>query len=282
MWFTIIVLFAYGQLPPPVREAGGAVSPPDSGGLLQVLISMGLPAAIVGMVIVALVFRREHPTVSRWAAFAAVGLFSALGIIEVVDRATARDLTITITPSDAAGSSQAGLPTEIEVSVNRGSTSLKKQPIRAVPAEAYRSRPLTVAQGGRGLAVMYENLQIGTLDRARLNDAGWRLAEECGTSGGQPRFWHTGRIYAGQNPRLGDSFYGKLRLRALRFAGDGQAVVTLTLEGRDPPMPLEIPIKNKGLGVQSFSEVADFYIAVREADFTTTQPWASFSVFSAQ
>ncbi|MGH8678192.1 MAG: hypothetical protein ACREUQ_07575, partial [Burkholderiales bacterium] len=134
-----------------------------------------------------------------------------------------------------------------------------------------------------GLSVKFEDQPIGQLNRERLLDVGWRPATECDDAeAGDPKFWSTHRVYLGREHNLGKTRYGVLKLNAKRFTGEGKAVVTLSLEGHEAPLPKDVAIANKGLGVQSFADVPEFYIAVREADFTVDPPWAAFSVFSIQ
>ncbi len=249
---------------------------------LELLVSLGLPSATIAMVLIALLFKRDHSKIAAWAGWAAVGLVAVIGIGQLV-QIWRGDVTIEMSPNDAVALDNSGRPVELEITVRRAGRILETITLKTIADDRYETRSLAVTGNEDRLSVLYENQPIGVLRRERLTDVGWRPAAECGSPGaGDPRFWSTHRVFVGREHNLGTTRYGILRLQAKRFTQDGKAVVALSLEGHDAPIPKDVPIANKGLGIQSFANVPDFYIAVREADFTVDPPWAAFSVFSIQ
>jgi hypothetical protein len=254
---------------------------------LELLVNLGLPSAIVGMVLIAVIFKRTHAKISAWAASIAVGLGGLFGAVQLVDIITGKDVTIRVEPSDAQAFTASGRPVELEIDAMRGAKVVATRRLEKLSERSYRSRPLVLGQlEGLFLGVEYQDFQLGVLDHQRLRDAGWHLAADCGNlrgeTAGEPKFWHTNRVHAGETYNLGSSQYGIVKIKARSFTRDGTALVTLTLGGHGQPRPAEVEIPNKGLEVQSFAEVPEFYIALREADFKTRNPWAAFSVFAKQ
>ena len=247
---------------------------------LELLVSVGLPTAVVAMVLIALVFKKDHSRIATWAGWAAVALVAVFGIGQLVEIWRGK-VQVEVVPKDASGFDSAGRPVDLEVRVRRGGRDLDSVTIPGMSQSLYEQRSLSAARSDSGLAVVFQQQPIGVLRRERLLDVGWHPATECGGAEiGDPKFWFTHRVYAGREHSLGATRYGMLKLRAIRFTQDGKAIVSLRLEGHETPIPMEIAIANKGLGIQSFADVPEFYIAVREADFTVDPPWAAFSVFS--
>ena len=224
----------------------------NNSNLFELLAKLGLPSAFVGMVLIAVIFKSTHRRVSAWAAVVAVCLVGVYGVIQLAEALSGRDIDITVSPTDAHAFTASG-PVALEISVSRGSSILKTARIDQ-PSKAN-----------------FED---------RLRNLGWRPSAECTVpADGTPAFWSTNRIYAGQTQRLGLTEYGLLRINAKQFTGTGETVVALELADRGQPVPQQVAIRNKGLEVQSFSDAADFFIAVREADFTADPAWAAFVVF---
>lgn len=252
---------------------------------LQFLVNLGLPSAFVGMVLIAILFKRSHGTISAWAASIAVGLVGLFGLIQLVDVLRGKDVIVQFEPADVQGFTPSGRPVDLKIEARRGSRVLNVRRVEKLSERAYKSRPLSLGEPqGAVYAVEYQDFQLGVLNQQRLRDAGWQPAEECARSAeeiaGTPRFWHTSRVHAGDTYKLGPSQYGAVQISARSFTSDGKALVTLALGGHGLPRPTEVAIANKGLDVQSFAEVPEFYIAVREADFESRNPWAAFSVFA--
>lgn len=249
---------------------------------LDILVSLGLPSAIVAMVLIALIFKRDHAKISTSAGWSAIGLVGILGIGQVVEIWRGQ-VSIDIAPSNVYAFDDIGHPVEVAITAERAGSTLESVTIKEIPDSQYADRSLALGPGDDGLTVMYHDQPIGKLNRRRLVDVGWQPGAECNNGdAGDPKFWSTHRVYVGRPHHLGNTRYGALKLIAKSFTGDGKAVVTLGLEGHESPIPNALAIANKGLGIQSFSAVPEFYIAVREADFTVDPPWAAFNVFSIQ
>ena len=246
---------------------------------LELLANLGLPSAFVGMVIIALVFKDAHAKVSLWAAGIAVVLVAVYGGTQLIESIRGSDISISFEPSDACAFTTTGDPVNLDISATRGGTVVATKTVQKLAESTYRTRRLAVDCSGTDLNVRYGDCQIGLLASDRLRAVGWRPAEEAMGSG-TPHYWYTNRVHAGQIQRLGETDYGTLRICAKSFTGSGEAVVALQLDGHSEPIPAEIAVMNKGLGVQSFSEIPEFYVAVREADFGASPPWAAFSVFA--
>jgi len=215
------------------------------------LAQLGLPSAFVGMVLIALIFKKTHHRVSTGAAVMAVCLVGVYGVIQLTEALSGGDIDIEVSPSDAHAFTASG-PVALKISVSRGNSVLKT---------AATDQPTR------------ENFED------RLRNLGWKPSTECTVPGDAREFWSTNRVYVGQTQRLGVTERGLLRISAKQFTRTGEAVVTLELADGRLPVPTQLAIKNKGLDVQSFPEVADFVIAVREADFGVDPAWAAFSVF---
>lgn len=251
-------------------------------GLLNLLVGLGLPSAIVAMVLIALVFRRDHKKLSVVAAAVAVALGTLLGVIQLADYVRG-DLEIQTSPADATAVMADGKPIDFDISVLRGGRVVKTQQIPQRAVTELEQRALGLDHLDSAFRVSYAGSPLGRIGDDRVRDLGWRPVAECReTEAGAPQFWSTYRVYVGREHRLGQTADGVLRLQAKRFTADGHAVLTLRLDGHDAPDPPEVSIPNKGLSTQTFPGVGDFYIAVREADFTGPQPWAAFSVFAIQ
>jgi hypothetical protein len=250
--------------------------------ILETLVSLGLPSAVVAMVLIALIFKRDHAQVSMWAGWSAIGLVGVMGVAQLVE-VSRGEISVDVTPGNVYAFDMSGQPVALEVAVTRAGSTIETFTVDKIPEGQYSSRRLSLGTGDDGLSVRFQERKIGRLTSGQLSDAGWRSATDCDNRDeGQPKFWATNRVHVGQSHKLGRTPYGMLKLVAKRFTGDGKAVVTLHLEGHQEPLPQQLEIANKGLGVQSFAEVPEFYIAVREADFTVDPPWAAFSVFSRQ
>ncbi len=251
--------------------------------MLKLLASLGLPVAFVGMVVIALVLKPINKTVSTWAAWIAVGLVAVLGVGELVNALRGSDISLAVEPSSVYAFTPEGQPIDLHITAARRTAVVASMNVPKQTEDLYASRPLALESVEKGLIVKHQGYPVGVLTRERLRDMGWRPSEELGPLGeGEPKYWYTNRVHAGQTQRLGESKYGVLSIHAKEFTGSGEAVVTLILQGHEGPLPSELRIPNKSLGTQSYSGIPEFYIALREADFAAEPPWAAFSVFSIQ
>jgi hypothetical protein len=220
---------------------------------IELLTKLGLPSAIIGIVLIAITFRRTHLKISAAAAAMAVFLVFLLGVVQLVHTVTDGDITIALAPADAHVLTANG-PASLKIAVVRGDDSVRTSTIARMSDESF--------------------------ERVLL-DLGFRRAEKLEPPRGTlPRYWSTNRVYAGQTYRVGETEYGLLQLRATQFTESGDAFVTLELVGRGRPIPEHLEIKNKQLDAQTFAGLPEFWVAVREADFTGKRPWAAFSIFT--
>lgn len=224
--------------------------------LVSKFAQLGLPSAFIGMFAIALFFKKNHPQVATAAAVITIFLVAVFGIWQLRESFYGRDITIDVSPPEAYAFNASG-PIALDVSVRRGEALLTSSQI---------SKP------------SLENI------KDRLKDLGWRQpsAEKMVLESPKPEIWSTNRVYAGRSATLGQTEAGLLKISAMKFTGDGEAVVTLELADKSDPIPPQIRIRNKGLEVQSFPDKGEYYIAVRAADFTTSEPWATFSVFKTK
>jgi len=220
---------------------------------LELLTKLGLPSALVGMVLIAVVFKRSHVRISAAAAGMAVFLVFVVGVIQLVHTVTDRDIEIALAPHEFYALTATG-PETLKIAVVRGQDSVRTSTIARVSDTNFE--------------------QI-------LSDLGFKRPETIPLKRDTlPHYWSTNRVYAGQTYRVGETEYGLLRLRATQFTETGDAIVTLELVGRDRPIPEHLEIKNKQLDAQTFTGLPEFWVAVREADFTGPRPWAAFSIFT--
>ncbi len=251
--------------------------------MLKLLVSLGLPAAFVGMVVIALVLKSINKTVSTWAAWIAVGLVAVFGIGELVNALRGADITLKVEPSSIYAFTPEGQPVDLRITATRRTSVVASMNVPKQAEDVYASRPLSLESTEKGLLVKHQGNPVGVLTRDRLRDMGWRPSEEMEpVSEVEAKYWYTNRVHAGQTQRLGESRYGVLSIHAKGFTSSGEAVVTLILEGHEGPLPSVLKVRNKSLGTQSYSGIPEFYIALREADFAADPPWAAFSVFSIQ
>ncbi len=253
--------------------------------VLDYFVKLGLPTAIIAIVLLAILFKRTYRRVATCAAYMAIVAIGIYGAIQLAQVLTGSDVTVSFEPPHAQAFTRTGRPVDLKITVRRNGKAIRTETVKKLTERAYESRPLVLGlPRDKALSVMYQESQIGLLSKERLRDAGWRPAEECTSASNESnnfsRFWQTNRVYAGRVCSLGSSPYGTLKIRADSFGSDGKAIVTLILGGHGQPIPSNVAIPNKGLNIQSFSDVPEFYIAVREADFTDENPWAAFIVFS--
>ncbi|MBU0544821.1 MAG: hypothetical protein KKH97_05755 [Proteobacteria bacterium] len=223
---------------------------------LSLFAQLGLPSAFIGMVLIAIIFKKTHTRVSAGAAVMAVILVAVYGLIQLKETHFGDDIALEVYPQEAYSFNASG-PVTLKVSVRRGKVILKTLQIDQPSDDNFGDR---------------------------LKNLGWRktLAESTEQKSSTPQFWSTNRVYVGRPQTLGLTEGGLLKITAMQFTGAGEAVVTLELADKSQPIPTKLTIRNKGLEVQSFPEKGDFFIAVREADFTAPTPWASFAIFKTR
>lgn len=246
----------------------------------EMFVNLGLPSGFVAMVLIALIFRKAHPTTGKWAARLAILLGMSLAGFEFWEIFLGTDADLKLMPQNVRAFTYSGRPTDLDISIVRKSKSVKTIKIEKVSETVFQSRSLAVKSDVASFRVEHQGYQIGILNHRHLRDVGWLPSEECpNVKTSKAGHWYTNRVHVGQSSRLGMTPYGVLTIRATKFTADGDAVVSLSLLGHSDPIPNELKIRNKAVDVQSFPGLPVFYIAVREANFQTGNPWVAFTVF---
>lgn len=247
--------------------------------LLEIFSNIGLPSAIVGGVIIALIFRQSHPKISTASVIGSIFLIFTLGLVQLFAELSEQHVSIQLSPQQAYAFTADGRPTTLDISVNRNGKVAAHRVLQSFPVEELNQRTLSISSATEDFAVKYQGNTLGILSQDALRKLNW---EPQNNAGSDPRFWYTNRVFVGQTLTLGNSKYGILKIRTYRFNAEGEAEVSLVLEGYANPIPKRIRVKNKQLAVQTFAGLPEFYIAVREADFKAEEPWAAFNIFSIQ
>ncbi len=220
--------------------------------MIEQLTDLGLPSGFVGMVLIAVIFRKIHQRVALVAAIMAVLLVGIYGTIQLIEAWSGEDIQVAVSPVGALAFDRTG-PISLDIVVSRGDTRLATTSVAQPSAD------------------LFDN---------NLRNIGWKPAAECLEPARIPSLWSTNRVYAGQTQRVGQTDFGLLFIDAQQFTATGEAVVALELRGSVAPIPEQLAIRNKGIGVQSFPELPEFFVAVREADFQASPPWAAFTIFT--
>ncbi|MBN1480299.1 hypothetical protein EH223_20125 [candidate division KSB1 bacterium] len=245
---------------------------------IELLAKLGLPSAIVAMVIISYIFKDKFEKLTKISLGIAIGLAALFGIIQIVAWTSGKDVALKYSPTEFYALSRAGEPVELNVFVKKSGNTIKADTIASIDPESFENRIIVLdSTTGEKFALLYEGHQQGTLSYEELRSNGWRQAFDLGPGDQQANYWFTHKVYVGDPAPLGktsDAGDLEIRLKAIR---DNQAIVTLALKGGGRPKPPEVGIENKKIGIQDFSGIPTFYIAVREANFK--EQWAAFSVF---
>lgn len=253
--------------------------------IIQVLAKIGLPSAIVAMVIIAFLFKDQFEKWAKIAIIIAIVLAAMIGAIQVYQLFTGKDISVIFEPDEYFAISRNGSPIETQVIVKQGGKIIATKTRAALDSNHFATRPFTLQQvlpNSKNYELYYEGNQQGILTSYELQKMGWIMSGENKTSG-TPRYWFTHKVFIGQTHNLGDTGkYGELLITFDKIK-ENKAIVFLSLSGRGKPIPAKIAIENKQVGHQDFVEIPTLYIAVREADFRENEdnpkPWAAFSVF---
>lgn len=253
-------------------------------GTLELLANLGLPSAIVAMVLIAYLFRSEFSKLSKVAIIISIFLASVFGVVQLIMFTIGEDVQIVLAPEQIYAITPKGSPTDLRISALRGGKELQSKEILAPDARSYQTRLLSLAlfEESNRFAVKYNGNQLGLLNFQMLRDKGWRPAYDPGANAdGEPRFWYTYKIFPGQDPvALGDTENGRLTIKLHQITN--KVEVSLNLEGHKKPIPERLYLANKAVGMQDFEGLPTYYVVVREADFGGDKPWAAFSVFTVQ
>lgn len=256
--------------------------------LAELLKSLGVPVAITTMVILSLTLWGRARAIARSAAVLAILMTLAFGIIELYPRlrkdVLEDDITLVCEPNDPAVFTQRGVPIDLSIRAVRAGTELCKREVPRPDPTLFQDRDLDVQLSQRPgtLEVSAGSYPLGTILSDTLRGIGWRDSVATGSGQDDPRHvWSTRKVTAGQVVVLGDSSKGRLSIQVIRLLEDGSTEVTLDLQGHPPPDPASLIVKNKSLDSQVFEGTHEFFVAVREADFTSPEPtrrWVAFTV----
>lgn len=255
--------------------------------LIQILANLGLPSAIVCMVIIAWLFRKQFERWAKRAVVLAIILALFLGLIQLANLIIKKNISIICTPEDFYTLSRKGKPQEVKLQVQRGEKTIATKKISALDEQSYKSRLFSLKRpvnpNLEKYLVMYESNQQGELNYMQLTNIGWKPTYQTGGDVETPRYWFTHKVFLGQTHNFGDTGqFGELKI-TFEDIRDKKAVVYLILSSRGTPFPEKVDIANKQVSHQDFAELPTFYIAVREADFRVNEEnpreWAAFSIF---
>lgn len=243
--------------------------------LLQLLAKLGLPSAIVGMVIIAIVFRKQSQNLANIAVGISIFLGACFGAIQIYNLVTGSDIEIVINPEDVYTVTRYGEPTDLNIQIKRQGTLLDSLILRKPNLDIYENRILSLSRIKQDskFAAEYNSNKLGVINFQMLRNQGWHLSTEI--KGKNALSWSTNRVYTGQEATLGETEHGLLKITIHKISD--KAEVSLKIEGKEDPIPKTVSIPNKGVDTQDFPELPTYYIAVREANFKNG--WAAFNVF---
>ena len=247
--------------------------------VLNLLVSLGLPSAIIAMAAMAYLFKEKYENISKASLIIAISLAALLGVYQLVGLIFGRDVSIKTNPGNFSALTINDRVQPAVISVYKGSKVIKKDTFLASDSAQVAARPLKLSYfDSSRFSVLAGQYAQGLLSFQILRDNGWRPATTFGDRSGEtPRYWFTHKVFVGNEIELGDT--GDSGVLSLKFLAikDNRAQVRLSLQGQSKPTPRSVGILNKGLEPQDFEGLPTFYIAVREANFSKN--WAAFSVF---
>ena len=246
--------------------------------ILKLLVSLGLPTAIIAMAAIAFLCKDKFERISKAALIIAVSLAALLGVYQLLTLITGKDIAVASTPKDFSAMTQNGELKPAEIKIYKGNQTIAAKTYSAFDSSSFSVRPLNlVYYDSTRFHVIYNTFGQGVLNYQTLRDNGWRPSNEATGKSESPRYWFTHKVFVGQEIELGDTeSSGVLSIKFISIK-DHRARIRLSLKGRGKPMPRSVGIVNKGLEAQDFEGLPTFYIAVREANFS--ESWAAFSVF---
>ncbi len=245
---------------------------------LELLTKLGLPSAIIALVIISFIFKDKFEKLARITLTVAVVLMAIIGITQLVAWISGKDVSVSYSPNQFYALSLSGEPVELSVSVRKGGATIVADSIPSLGADSFKARVLTVERlDDQKLSVSHNDYQQGTLNNIELRNSGWIKANEVMNTESNPNYWFTHKVYVGDKIQLGKvPNAGEMSLSFLSIH-DNKAFLKLAIKGSNNPRPEQVGIQNKQVGSQDFSNMPTFHIAVREANFA--EKWAAFSVF---
>ena len=260
--------------------------------LIEILVSIGVPATILALLVITIIFRASRSKLTTLAGLLTLVFASAYAFAELYpaarDAALGEDISIVLEPEAEAWTAlgSGGSPISVTVRAERGGQAIASRRLAAEDAESFRGRQLQLrkSDGQTRFTVAYKGTDIGTLSSDDLRRIGWLPKSEGNPADDRSRpsqVWSTGRVIAGQTVDLGMGTYGAVELRVDGYNQRGEATVSLLCPGLIDPVPEILRIANKTLDFQTFDGKHEFIVAVREADLRRSevqQPWAAFTV----
>jgi hypothetical protein len=243
---------------------------------LELLTKLGLPSAIIALVVISFIFKDKFEKLARMTLTVAIVLMAIIGITQLVAWISGKDVTVTYSPKQFYAVSLSGEAVDLKVSVKKGGATLVADSVLSLDLHAFEARTLTVEHLDEAkLSVRHNDHQQGTVTYSELRNSGWIKANEAGADS-HPNYWFTHKVYVGETIRLGKAQNaGEMSLSFLSIH-DNKAFVKLAMKGSEKPRPETVGIQNKQVGSQDFQNMPTFHIAVREANFA--EKWAAFSV----
>ncbi len=243
---------------------------------LELLTKLGLPSAIIAMVIISFIFKDKFEKLARITLTVALVLMAIVGISQLVAWMSGKDVSVSYSPQHFYAVSLTGEPVELKVSVKKGGTTIVADSIPSLGTDLFKARTLTMEKlDSTRMAILHNNYAQGTLNTAELRNSGWVPSFEAGDA--HPNYWFTHKVYVGDKIRVGNAPNGGELSLAFLSIRENKAFVRLAIKGSEKPRPDKVGIKNKEVGAQDFQNMPTFHIAVREANFA--EKWAAFSIF---
>lgn len=142
---------------------------------IEVLTKCGVPAIIVGLIILAhFLLRKTYPKECKYAT-----LFGLFLVCLLAAKATYTaldplgDIKIKI-PENTYACDESGNPKTVEIIViDSTDKEIKKSKIESLPIESFKNRPLNFSDQDSNFAINYGNKQIGLLGKDLLKAINW-------------------------------------------------------------------------------------------------------------
>lgn len=147
---------------------------------LELLTKLGLPSAIIAMVIISFIFKDKFEKLARVTLTIALVLMAIIGITQLIAWISGKDVSVSYSPQHFYALSLNGEPVKLNVSVKKGGTTIVADSIPSLAVDSFQERKLTIeALDSDELAVLHNNHQQGTSNTTELNNTGWIKAYEA-------------------------------------------------------------------------------------------------------
>ena len=250
--------------------------------VVQILTSLGLPAAIIALAVLAWAFRQNQGWFTKSALALLLVLMAPLGAIELYQKFNPPDLDLEVSPDRWHAFDRSGSPVDVQVEIVGTHASIRREfPGQNIFRDGLR---LTQDPQGTGYHVRFGDQILGPLNSQSV-DMVCRPHQEDpllppSSSSDFSRVWEKKRAYLNQSPvPLGQSTLGTLDLQLHSYNEDGTASVTLLLDSAPIFSPDTLRLSNKSVESLSLRGGEEFLVVVREADFRRGKnSWASFLI----